>query len=125
MRDLRSILLIPATAALGFVTCALVGTGLLLELRLDAEDGAVRILGLGPDDWSELHFCIALGFLLLTALHLFLNWAWIISAVSKARWILAVIVVGVLLVAALLLWPAEKQTAGWDTWTRLLRECID
>jgi hypothetical protein len=56
--------------ALYFATCALIGTGLLLELRMDAEDGDVSLLGMGQDDWGEIHLIIAIGFVALAVLHL-------------------------------------------------------
>ena len=108
----KALLLSPANAALYLVTCALIGTGLLLELRMDEDDGAVRLFGMGQDDWGEMHFAIAIGFGALTVLHLLLNWAWIKVAVTKIGWAMPVLVVGLGLIAALLLWPADQKAAG-------------
>jgi hypothetical protein len=52
----KSLLLSLTNVALYLVTCALIGTGLLLELRMDEEDGAARLFGMGQDDWGEIHF---------------------------------------------------------------------
>jgi hypothetical protein len=103
----RFLLLLFANAALYLATCALVGTGLLLELRMDVEDGAVKILDMGRDDWGEIHIAVAIAFLALTALHLLLNWAWIRAAAAKAKWAVPMLAVGFGLVAALLLWPTD------------------
>ena len=62
-------------AALYLAFCALAGTGLLLELRLDEESGATRLSGLGRDDWGEVHFVVALTFIGLAILHVALNWS--------------------------------------------------
>jgi hypothetical protein len=111
----KALLLSPANAALYLVTCALIGTGLLLELRMDEDDRAVRLLGMGQDDWGEIHLAIAIGFVALTVLHLLLNWAWIKAAVTRARWALPALAVGFGLVAALLLWPVDQKAAGRAT----------
>ena len=48
--NMKSLLLTPRNAALFMVTCALIGTGLMLELRMDEEDGSARLFGMGRDD---------------------------------------------------------------------------
>jgi hypothetical protein len=108
----RSLSLAFLNAALYLGTCALAGTGLLLELRMDVEDGAVRLLGMGRDDWGEIHIVIAITFLVLTGLHLLLNWAWIRAAASRAGWAMPMVAAGLGLVAALLLWPADPPGSG-------------
>jgi hypothetical protein len=111
----KSVLLSLVNAALYLVTCALVGAGLLLELRMDEEDGAVRLLGMGRDDWGEIHIVIAIAFLALTVLHLLLNWAWIKAVVVKAKWALPMLVAGLGLIAVLQLWPADDMPTGSGT----------
>jgi hypothetical protein len=108
----RSLSLALLNAVLYLVTCALAGTGLLLELRMDVEDGAVRLFGMGRDDWGEIHIVIAITFLVLTGFHLLLNWAWIRAAVSRAGWAMPMLAAGLGLVAVLLLWPADPSGAG-------------
>jgi hypothetical protein len=107
----KSLLLPLANAALYLNTCALAGTGLLLELRMDEEEGSVRLLGMSPDDWGELHIAIAIGFLVLAALHLFLHRAWIKASMAKAKWAAPVVAVGLVFIAALLLWPTDHRAA--------------
>jgi hypothetical protein len=62
---MKPFLLHVSTAGLYLATCTLVGTGLLLEWRLD-EDVSGRLLGMDRDDWGELHFGVALAFAALT-----------------------------------------------------------
>jgi hypothetical protein len=112
----KTITLTASNAALYLATCALVGTGLLLELRMDEEDGARRLLGLGADDWGEVHIVVALTFGGLAILHLLLNWAWIKAALAKTRLAYGFLAAGLGLIAVLLLWPAE---------TSWLRELFD
>ncbi len=114
--SLKTIALTASNAALYLVTCALVGTGLLLELRMDEEDGVRRLLGMGADEWGEIHIVVALMFVALAILHLMLNWAWVKAALAKARLAYGVFVAGLGLIAVLLLWPAE---------TSWLRELFD
>jgi len=99
-------------AALYLAFCALAGTGLLLELRLDEESGATRLFGLGRDDWGEVHFVVALTFIGLAILHVALNWSWIKAAFRRRRPAIAVAGVGALLVVALLLWPGGHSTGA-------------
>jgi hypothetical protein len=108
----KALLLSLGNAALYLVTCALIGTGLLLELRMDDEGNAARLLGMGPDDWAEIHFGIAIAFIALTVLHLLLNWAWIKAALTKTKWAVPMLAVGLGLVAALLLWPADRNASS-------------
>jgi hypothetical protein len=100
-----------ANAALYLVTCALIGTGLLLELRMDDEDGSVQLLGMAQDDWGEIHLAIAISFVALAVLHLLLNRGWIKALVTKAGWAVPLLAGGLGLVAALLFWPTEREAA--------------
>jgi fucose permease len=102
-------LLSAANAALYLAFCALAGTGLLLEVRLDDEDGPARVLGMGLDDWSEIHISVALVFAALSSLHLALNWPWIKAACRKSLLATMVLAAGAVLVAALLLWPRHAS----------------
>jgi hypothetical protein len=103
-----------SNAALYLITCAVIGTGLLLELRMDEEDGALRFLGMGRDDWGEVHFVIAIGFAGLIVLHLLLNWAWIKAARVKAKWTAPLLAAGLALVAVMLLWPTGQKPVSGD-----------
>jgi hypothetical protein len=110
--NIKSLLLSLTNAALYLVTCALIGTGLLLELRMDEEDGAARLFGMGRDDWGEIHFIVALTFAALAVLHLVQNWAWIKAAFSKSKSVIAVLMAGLVIVAGLLLWPTTSANAS-------------
>lgn len=103
----KFLLLSFGNAALYLSACLLIGTGFLLEIRMDKEDGAARLFGMTPDDWGEIHLVIAIGFVALTLLHLLLHLAWIKSAMRKNRWVIPVLVLGIGFIAALLLWPAD------------------
>jgi hypothetical protein len=74
LMNIRPLLLSMTNAALYLVTCTLVGTGLLLELRMDEEDGAARLFGMDQNDWGEIHFVVAITFAVLAVLHLVQNW---------------------------------------------------
>jgi hypothetical protein len=106
----KPILLSLANATLYLVTCTVIGTGLLLELRMDEEDGEIRLLGMGRDDWGEVHLAAAIGFVALTALHLVLNWAWIKAAVIKTKWTAPMLAAGFGIVMALLVWPTGQKS---------------
>lgn len=109
----RALLLSVANATLYLVTCALLGTGLLLELRLDEDDGADRFLGMGQDDWGEVHFGVAIAFAALAAVHLAQNWTWIKGAIGRSRSAMVVLVAGLFIVAGLLLWPTTSAKVSW------------
>jgi hypothetical protein len=99
-------------AALYLATCALIGTGLLLEFRLDEEDGAARIFGMGQDDWGEIHLVVALIFISLVVLHLVQKLAWFKMVLSRSKLALGLLLVGLIVIAGLLAWPATNTTAG-------------
>ena len=107
--SIKALALTANNAVLYLATCALIGTGLLLELRMDEENGARRLFGMGTDDWGEVHIAVALTFVSLAILHLVLNWAWIKAALAKARLAYGVLVAGFGMIAVLLLWPAETS----------------
>ena len=107
--SIKTIALTANNAVLYLATCGLVGTGLLLELRMDEEDGARRLFDMGTDDWGEVHIAVALTFVGLAILHLVLNWAWIQATLAKARLPYGVLGAGFGLIAVLLLWPAETS----------------
>lgn len=110
---MKSLSLRICNACLYLATCLLAGTGLLLELRLDGEDGR-RVLWMGRDDWGELHLVIALVFVGLSAAHLAMNWKWVSGLLrSGLRWpVLATVVAGLALVVGLLVAPSGGGHAG-------------
>jgi hypothetical protein len=108
----KSLLLSLANAALYLVTCALIGTGLLLELRMDEENGETRLFGMGQDDWGEIHLVVAIVFAALVVLHLAQNWVWIKAAFSRSKPAIVVLIAGLIIVAGLLLWPTTAANAS-------------
>ncbi len=97
------------------LSCVMIGTGLTLELRF-ADSGPQRVIiaGLSRHDWSELHFIAALGFIVLSLLHLILNWSWVVKVATRQRSLLLLLSIGLglLLIAAPLLLPAKPRSAG-------------
>lgn len=87
--------------------CLLIGTGLLLELRLDEHGSAVA--GIDREDWSEFHFIVALIFVGLILLHVILNWAWIAGLFNRKKIIATIAVAGatVAIIGGMLLLPAS------------------
>ena len=106
------LLLSVTNATLYLVTCALIGTGLLLELRMDEEDGATRLFGMGRDDVGEVHFMIALAFALLVVFHLVQKRAWIHAVIHRSKWAMVILSAGAALVVILLLWPATMPNTS-------------
>lgn len=55
-------------------------TGVLVHYVLPKESGYFKqIWGLERHQWGEIHFWIAIAFLLILALHLLLHWRWLVS----------------------------------------------
>jgi len=61
---------------------ALAATGLLMRFVLPKGSGeSLAVWGLGRHGWGGLHFWIAVAMLATIALHLILNWRWIVAVV--------------------------------------------
>lgn len=67
---------------LGF--CLLAATGLAMTFRLDTDRQVM--LWLDKQGWARVHAVTALSVLSLVVLHLWLNWGWIRSMLSRVRW---------------------------------------
>lgn len=91
--------------------CLLIGTGLLLELRLDEHGTAVA--GVDREGWGEFHFIIALIFVGLILLHVIQNWAWIAGLFNRKKIIaiIATVATTAVIIGGMLLLPA---TGGND-----------
>jgi hypothetical protein len=57
----------------------LASTGLLIWLVLPSGHGYLTIWGMNRHVWGDIHFWIALSFLVLIVIHLILHWSWIKS----------------------------------------------
>jgi hypothetical protein len=110
--NLKPLLSSLTNAALFLAVCALIGTGLLLELRLDEEDGGTRLFGMSRDDWGEIHLMVALTFAGLMILHLVQKTAWIKAAFRRSKLASGVLIIGLTVIAGLLLWPATSAPAS-------------
>ena len=92
-----------------FCFCVMAGTGLLLEFRLD-EDTSGTILGLGAEDWGDIHEWVAYLFVMVVVLHLILHWAWIKMLGAKHLWTTVIgLTAGVCVIGALLLTPVRHS----------------
>ena len=89
--------------------CGLVGTGLVLEVRL-CENPHLIVLGLAAEDWRDLHAGVSYSFLAVVLLHLLLHWAWIRALAKKHFWATVVgAAAGASVVGALLLTPGQTR----------------
>jgi hypothetical protein len=76
-------------------TCALISTGLALEIRFERGGQARTLLaGLSRHDWAELHYILALSFIVLSLAHLALNWSWVVKAATHGKSLLLGVSVG-------------------------------
>ena len=117
-----------ALAFAGFVF--VVATGFLLHYLLPPGSGSLHgvvtgygaaerpvtlLWGLTPHDWGNIHFWIALGLMLVLALHLVLHWRWIRSSIrgrahSGSGIRVGLGIVGVLSLAAIAITPWLSPT---------------
>ncbi len=93
--------------------CFMVGTGLMLYLRLPARSrggGGFSALGMDRHEWGDWHFYVALSFFTLCLVHLYMNWTWLVKiAASKHLWRLWVgLAVGAAIILFFLLIPVER-----------------
>jgi hypothetical protein len=51
--------------------------------RRGRDPGEIKeLLGLGRHDWGDIHFVLALLFVLVMLIHLYLHWRWIVTYVA-------------------------------------------
>ena len=60
----------------------LAATGLFLYFKLPSGSHGAVVWGMSRHTWGSIHFWIAMGFLGFVALHLILNWNWIICMIK-------------------------------------------
>lgn len=100
----------------------LVSTGLLIYLIIPPASG-LAVWGMDRHEWGDIHFWIALTFLLLMTIHFFLHWRWIKTKVkgnskdariSKTRTIIAILLIlfVLFLLVAPFLSPVQKSGGG-------------
>ena len=104
-----------ADAALYFLFCFLLGSGLLLKFSyVKGRMGKQTVLGLVKHDWVDLHLYAGIAMAAILLLHLWYNRLWLRQVLCKKRaarfWVF--LGLGVALVLALALWPTQLQTAG-------------
>jgi uncharacterized protein DUF4405 len=99
------------------VSCALLGTGLLLAYRLPHGHGAGRMvtfLGYGRHDWGTIHTWLAWVAIFLVVFHLILNREWLVEIAASRRLarLAAGILAGLLIGSAFLVLPVEQRERG-------------
>lgn len=73
------------------VLCFMIGTGLLLWLRLPPGQGRHRggghdaILSLTRHEWGDWHLYAGLAFIALCVVHLLMNWTWLRKIAAGAH----------------------------------------
>lgn len=97
----------PLSNALLYLTfCLLAATGLAMTFRLD--DRAHVLLGLDKQEWARVHAVTALSVVSLVVLHLWVNWGWLRSMLTRLRWpTLAIALLGLAMVALALVAPVR------------------
>ena len=63
----------------------LLSTGFLIYFVLPAGSGQLEIWGLNRHGWGEIHFWIAISFLLIIGIHFVLHWKWIKNMSAGSR----------------------------------------
>ena len=96
------------------VACLTAGTGLLLAYRLPhgaGNAGRVVFFGYGRHEWGDIHTWLAFFGLLLVAVHLALNWQWLVKVAASKHFgrLAAGILAGLLIIFAFLLLPVERS----------------
>lgn len=102
----------------------LTSTGIIIHYLLPSGSGHSKtIWGWGRHDWGDLHFYMAVGFLLILSFHLFKHWKWIWSLVkgrvaggvrpnSGKRGLLGLVGLLAILILAVLPILSPVQTSG-------------
>lgn len=103
--------------ALYILSCGMVGTGLLLWIRLppgsahrrQGGSGAETILGLTRHGWGDWHLYTGLALIALGILHLLMNWTWMrkIAAGAHAWKLWAGLAAGAAIIVFFMLVPAS------------------
>ncbi|MBF0315897.1 MAG: DUF4405 domain-containing protein [Oligoflexia bacterium] len=84
----------------------LAATGLLLHVTLPPGSGRLTALGLTRHQWGDVHFYLAIVFLVITSLHLLLHWKWILCLLKdrylQGRWSMGKLMMVIIIFAILL-----------------------
>jgi hypothetical protein len=101
--------------ALFLVFCGVAGTGLALEYHLESGGrGGALVAGLRKNQWEEIHLYLGLGLLVLSLVHLFINWSWVVKVATQQRRVVRVLTLGlgVLIFLAPLVLPAIPRSSS-------------
>ncbi len=105
-----------------FLFLCLLSTGFLIFLVIPPGSG-YSVWGMGRHDWGNIHFWIAISFLIMMTIHVILHWKWIKCRVqgnpkdthhSKKRSFFAILlfIIVLLLLLAPFLSSVEKSGGG-------------
>jgi uncharacterized protein DUF4405 len=93
--------------------CSLAGTGFLLAYRFPHGPSGSSLLFIGFDrhEWGDIHTWLAYAAIGIAAIHLLLNWRWLVKvAASRGLWQLVTgIATGLLIIGFFVLAPVEKR----------------
>lgn len=92
-----------------FCFCFLTGTGLMMKFSFAKGLGSQTVLNLSKHDWEILHLYVGLLMLAAVVLHLFSSKTWIVKVgAQNKKWLaISVIGLGIIMILALALSPAE------------------
>lgn len=92
-----------------FCFCFLTGTGLMMKFSFVKGLGPQTVLNLSKHDWEILHPYVGLLMLAAVVLHLFSSKTWIVKVgAQNKKWLaISVIGLGIIMILALALSPAE------------------
>jgi len=82
----------------------LLSTGLLIRYVLPRRSHGASVWGLTRHEWAEIHFLIAIVFLIAVTIHVYLHWHWILSMIKgrTPAYFTLRIVIGVIILIALI-----------------------
>lgn len=105
-----------------FLFLCLVSTGSLIYFVMPPASG-LSVWGMDRHGWGDIHFWIAISFLLLMAIHFILHWNWIKqkvrgksndeeTPVRRSFFAIILVVIVLFLLIAPFLSPVEKTSGG-------------
>jgi hypothetical protein len=93
--------------------CAISVVGILLGFVIPKEPGHDKFfLGLHRHQWGDIHLYLSLAMLVLLAIHLWLNWRWVVQISQRLfaqRWKVALLILsGGWIIVLLLAWVLAR-----------------
>ncbi|MDR9364736.1 MAG: DUF4405 domain-containing protein [Balneolaceae bacterium] len=105
-----------------FLFLCLLSTGFLIFFVIPPGSG-YAVWGMGRHDWGDIHFWIAISFLMMMVIHVILHWKWIKIKIQgssgdlhqtkkRSAYAIALFIIVLLLLMAPFLSPVEKSDTG-------------